>query len=153
LVEFGIRLVFTTKAAVLAAAVMSLPLVIRGVRLSIDAIDPGLEIAGRTLGASRWSVFWTITLPLMLPGILSGSILGFARSLGEFGATITFASNIAGETRTLPLALYTATQSATGDATAARLVVISLLLACLALGASGWLEQRLRGLIGTGSNA
>jgi molybdate transport system permease protein len=153
LVEFGIRLVFTTKAAVLAAAVMSLPLVIRGVRLSIDAIDPGLEIAGRTLGASRWSVFWTITLPLMLPGILSGSILGFARSLGEFGATITFASNIAGQTRTLPLALYTATQSATGDATAARLVVISLLLACMALGASAWLEQRLRGLIGTGSNA
>jgi molybdate transport system permease protein len=145
---FGIRLVFTTKGAVLAEAVMSFPLVVRGVRLSLDALDPGLELAGRTLGASRWNVFWTITLPLILPGILSGSIVGFARALGEFGATITFASNIEGETRTLPLALYTATQSAQGDDLALRLVTLSMLLALAALALSGWLERRLRVLLG-----
>lgn len=145
---FGIRFVFSMKGAVLAAAVMSLPLVVRGIRLSLDAVDPGLEVAGRTLGASHWNAFWTITVPLMLPGILSGSIVGFARALGEFGATITFASNIEGETRTLPLALYTATQSTQGDALALRLVVISMTLAFLALMISDWLEKRVRLFLG-----
>ena len=100
---FGVRLVFTTAGAVLAAAVMSFPLMVRAMRLSLEAIDPGLQFAARTLGASRLDVFMTVTLPLMLPGILAGFVMAYAASLGEFGATITFASNVAGETRTLPL--------------------------------------------------
>ncbi|MGA2552013.1 MAG: molybdate ABC transporter permease subunit [Burkholderiaceae bacterium] len=150
LANFDIRFVFTTKGAVLATAVMAFPLVVRGVLLSLTAIDEGLELAGRTLGASQWDAFCSITLPLILPGILSGSVVGFARALGEFGATITFASNIEGQTRTLPLALYTATQSANGDASAVRLVIISMTLALVALGLSDWFERTLRRMLGFG---
>lgn len=148
--HFGIRFVFTTKGAVLAAAVMAFPLMVRGVRLSLDAVDRGLELAARTLGASAPDVFWTVSLPLMLPGILSGSIVGFARALGEFGATITFASNIEGETRTLPLAIYTAVEGVGGNAIALRLVIVSMALALGALMVSGWLETRLRSFLGYG---
>lgn len=148
--HWGIRFVFTTKGAVLAAAVMAFPLMVRGIRLSLDGIDRGLELAARTLGASRVDVFWTISLPLMLPGILSGSIVGFARALGEFGATITFASNIEGQTRTLPLAIYTAIEGVDGDATALRLVIVSMTLALGALMVSTWLEGRVRVFLGHG---
>ena len=141
---FNIRLIFTMQGAILAAAVMAFPLMVRGIRLSLDAVDRDLESAARTLGATRRDVFLSVTLPLMLPGILSGSVVGFARSLGEFGATITFAANIEGQTRTLPLAIYTATQTPNGDAIALRLVVLSMSLALVALIASDWLERRLR---------
>lgn len=128
----GVQLVFTTAGAALATAVMSFPLVVRAIRLSIENIDPGLEEAARTLGAAAWDRFRTITLPLMLPGILAGAIVAFSASLGEFGAVITFVSNIPGETQTLPLALYTAIQTPDGDAAAARLALLSV-----ALGFSG----------------
>ena len=138
---FGVRLVFSTSGAVLAAAVMAFPLMVRAVRLSLDAVDQGLEFAARSLGASRLDAFCTVTLPLMLPGILAGLVLAFAASLGEFGATITFASNVEGETRTLPLAIYTATQTPDGDAAALRLVGISIVLALAALGLSEAVER------------
>lgn len=128
----GVQLVFTTAGAALATAVMSFPLVVRAIRLSIENIDPGLEEAARTLGAGAWDRFRTITLPLMLPGILAGAIVAFSASLGEFGAVITFVANIPGETQTLPLALYTAIQTPDGDAAAARLALLSV-----ALGFSG----------------
>ena len=144
---FGVRLVFTTAGAVLAAAVMSFPLMVRAMRLSLEAIDPGLQFAARTLGASRLDAFFTITLPLMLPGILAGFVMAYAAGLGEFGATITFASNVAGETRTLPLAIYTAIQTPGGDALATRLVVLSSLLALVALALSEYVEQRTRAMV------
>ena len=140
----GIRLVFTSAGAVLAAAVMSFPLMVRAIRLANDTIDPGIVFAARSLGASRSDAFFTVTLPLMLPGILSGFVMAFAASLGEFGATITFASNVEGETRTLPLAIYTAIQTPGGDAVAMRLVVLSSILAVLALAGSELIEQRTR---------
>ena len=117
---------------------------VRAIRLSIENIDRGLEDAARTLGASRIWVFFTITLPLIFPGVITGAILGFARSLGEFGATITFVSNIPSETRTLPLALYTLIQTAEGEAGAIRLVVISILIAIGALVLSEHLTRRMR---------
>jgi molybdate transport system permease protein len=123
---FDVQLVFTRQGAALATAVMSFPLVVRAIRLSIENIDPGLEEAARTLGARAWDRFATITLPLMLPGILAGSIVAFAASFGEFGAVITFVSNIPGETQTLPLALYSALQTPDGDAPAARLALLSV---------------------------
>lgn len=138
---FGIRLVFSSSGAVLAAAVMAFPLMVRAIRLSLDAVDQGLEFAARSLGASRLDAFCTVTLPLMLPGILAGLLLAFAASLGEFGATITFASNVEGETRTLPLAIYTATQTPDGDTAALRLVAIAVILAVLALAASEAVER------------
>lgn len=144
---FGIRLVFTTAGAVIAAAVMSFPLMVRAIRLSLEVIDPGLEFAARSLGATRLDAFLTITLPLILPGILAGFVMAYAASLGEFGATITFASNVAGETRTLPLAIYTAIQTPDGDVTAMRLVVLSTILALLALAASEVVEQRARRMV------
>ncbi|MEM9359416.1 MAG: molybdate ABC transporter permease subunit [Pseudomonadota bacterium] len=144
---FGVRLVFTSAGAVLAAAVMSFPLMVRAMRLSLEAIDPGLQFAARTLGASRLDVFMTVTLPLMLPGILAGFVMAYAASLGEFGATITFASNVAGETRTLPLAIYTAIQTPGGDALAMRLVLLSSLLALAALALSEFVEQRTRAMV------
>ena len=128
---FGIRLVFTTEGAALATAVMSFPLIVRAVRLGLDTVDTGLEAAARTLGAGPIDRFVTITLPLMSPGILAGTVTAFAAGLGEFGAVITFASNIPGETQTLPLAIYTATQTAGGEAVAARLAGISFTLAIL----------------------
>lgn len=138
---FGVRLVFTSAGAALAAAVMSFPLMVRAIRLSIDTLDRGLEFAARSLGATRLDAFLTVTLPLMLPGIFAGFVLAFAASLGEFGATITFASNVEGETRTLPLAIYTATQTPDGDAAALRLVLIAIVLSLVALGASEAIER------------
>ncbi len=139
---FGLTLAFTWKGAAIAAAVMAFPLMVRSVRLSIDAVDPGLENAARTLGAGPLRVFLTITLPLMVPGIITGTILAFARSLGEFGATITFVSNIQGETQTLPLALYSLTQIPGGEAGALRLCIISVVLSMTALIISEWLSKR-----------
>ena len=141
---FGVTLVFTWKAAALAAAVMAFPLMVRAMRLSLDAIDRGLEDAARTLGASPVRVFFTITLPLMLPGVVTGCVLAFTRALGEFGATITFAANIPGQTRTLPLALYTLTQSPGGEGAAARLAVIAVVIAVAALMASELLARRIQ---------
>ncbi len=142
--SFGITLPFTWEGAALAAAVMAFPLMVRAIRLSIETIDRNLESAARTLGASRLSVFLTITLPLIAPGILAGCVLAFARSLGEFGATITFVSNIPGETRTLPLALYSLIQTPNGEEGALRLAILSVLLSLAALGASELIERRLR---------
>ncbi len=130
---FGITIAFTWKGAAIAAAVMAFPLMVRAIRLSIEGVDRNLEAAARTLGASPLRVFATITLPLIAPGILTGVILAFARSLGEFGATITFVSNIPGETRTLPLAVFSMVQSPGGEEAAFRLVVISVVLAMAAL--------------------
>ncbi len=139
---FGITLAFTWKGAAVASAVMAFPLLVRAVRMSIEAIDQGLENAARTLGAGPRYVFFTITLPLMVPGIISGTIMAFARSLGEFGATITFVSNIQGETRTLPLALYTLTQVPGGETGAMRLCVIAVLLAIVTMIVSEWMSNR-----------
>jgi molybdate transport system permease protein len=139
---FGITLAFTWKGAAVASAVMAFPLLVRAVRMSIEAIDQGLENTARTLGAGRIHVFFTITLPLMVPGIISGTIMAFARSLGEFGATITFVSNIQGETRTLPLALYTLTQVPGGETGAMRLCAIAVFLAILTLIVSEWMSNR-----------
>ena len=147
---FGFTIAFTWKGAAVAAAVMAFPLMVRAMRLSLEAVDRKLEAAARTLGAGRTRVFATITLPLMAPGILAGLVLAFARALGEFGATITFVSNIPGETRTLPIALYTLTQTPDGEAAAARLAVIAIALALAAIVASEWLARRLaRRLEGT----
>ena len=129
----GVVFAFNWKGAALAAAVMAFPLLVRAVRLSLESVDPGLEAAARTLGAGPARVFFTVTLPLTAPGIITGTILAFARSLGEFGATITFASNIRGQTQTLPLALYTLTQVSDGEMGAMRLCIISMLIAMAAL--------------------
>jgi molybdate transport system permease protein len=145
---FGIRLVFSANGAALACAVMSLPLMVRAVRLSIEAIDPGLEQAARTLGAGRLDRFLTITLPLALPGVLSGAIVGYVASLGEFGAVITFAANIPGETQTLPLAIYSALQTPDGEATAAKLALVSITLAVGGLAAAEWAGRRARAALG-----
>jgi molybdate transport system permease protein len=139
---FGIVVAFRWTGAAIAAGIMGFPLMVRAIRLSIEAIDDGLEAAARTLGATRWRVYATVTLPLALPGILTGALLSFARSLGEFGATITFVSNIPGETRTLPLAIYTLTQVPGGDAAALRLSVIAILLSVMALMLSEYFVQR-----------
>ena len=139
---FGITVAFTWVAAAIAAGVMGFPLMVRAIRLAFDAVDTGIENAARTLGASRRRVFFTIALPLAAPGVVAGTILGFARALGEFGATIAFAANIPGETRTLPLAIYTALQSPDGEGTAFRLAVISALVALVAVALSEWLTAR-----------
>jgi molybdate transport system permease protein len=141
----GITLVFHWTGAALAAAVMALPLMVRAMRLSIEAVDRRLVDAARSLGADRWRAFATITLPLSMPGIAAGATLGFARSLGEFGATITFASNIAGQTRTLPLAIYSGLQVPGAEEQVARLAVISILLSLAALLVSEWLVRRSAG--------
>lgn len=142
---FGLTLMFRWTGAALAAAVMALPLMVRAMRLSIEAVDRKLVDAARTLGASRWHAFRTITLPLSIPGILAALVLGFARSIGEFGATITFVSNIPGETRTLPLAIYSALQLPGTDIAVARLAVIAVLLSLAALVLSEWLIRRSSG--------
>jgi molybdate transport system permease protein len=141
----GLVLVFRWTGAALAAAVMALPLMVRAMRLSIEAVDRKLVGAARSLGATPWRAFLTITLPLSLPGVLAGTMLGFARSLGEFGATITFASNIPGQTRTLPLAIYTGLQVPGAEAAVTRLAIISVLLSVAALLASEWLVRRSHG--------
>jgi molybdate transport system permease protein len=125
---FGFQFAFTTAGAALATAVMTFPLMVRAIRVSLEGVDRGLEAAARTLGAGPLDRFATVTLPLMLPGILAGAITAFSAALGEFGAVITFVSNIPGETRTLPLALYTAIQSPNGDAMALRLALLSFVL-------------------------
>jgi molybdate transport system permease protein len=145
---FGIELVFTRNGAALATAVMSVPLMVRAIRISLENVDRGLEEAARTLGAGGLDRFATITLPLMLPGILAGTITAFSAALGEFGAVITFVSNIPGETRTLPLALYTALQQPGGEHAAARLACLSLALGLGGLLLSEWLARRLRRLLG-----
>lgn len=141
--QFDITLAFSWKGAVLATALMSFPLMVRSIRLSISAIDTQLEQAARSLGASSINCFFSITLPLAIPGIVTGSILAFARSLGEFGATITFVGNIEGETRTLPLAIYTYIQVPDGAESAQRLLIISVIIALAALLFSGFIEQRI----------
>ena len=133
---FGISVLFRWTGAAIAAAVMALPLMVRAIRLSLEAVDPRLEAAARTLGAGRWRTFATITLPLAAPGVLAGAVLGFARSLGEFGATITFVSNIPEETRTLPLAIYAALQLPGGDSAVWRLAALAVALSLAALVAS-----------------
>jgi molybdate transport system permease protein len=140
--NFGWRLAFTSEGASLATAVMAFPLAVRAIRLSLEAVDRGFEDAARTLGAGPLDRFTSITLPLMAPGILAGAIIAFSASLGEFGAVITFVSNIPGETQTLPLAIYTAIQSPGGDAAAARLATISIVLALVGLIASELLSRR-----------
>lgn len=142
---FGVTLVFKWTGAALAAAVMALPLIVRAMRLSIEAVDRRLVTAARTLGASRLRAFLTITLPLSLPGIAAGVVLGFARSLGEFGATMTFASNIPGETSTLPLAIHNALQLPGGEALVTRLSLISIALSLGALIVSELLVRRSTG--------
>ena len=139
---FGVSVLFRWTGAAIAAGVMALPLMVRAMRLSIEAVDRRLENAARTLGAGRWRVFRTITLPLSLPGVAAGLVLGFARGLGEFGATITFVSNVPGETQTLPLAIYSALQQPGGDALVWRLSGISVALSLAALVVSELLVRR-----------
>jgi molybdate transport system permease protein len=139
---FGIVFSFRWTGAALACGVMSFPLLVRPMRLSIEAIDRKLEQAAGTLGATPWQVFFTVTLPLALPGILAGMIMGFAKALGEFGATITFVSNIPGETQTISSAIYSLIQTPDGDAAALRLVIISAVMAIGALVASEAFARR-----------
>ena len=141
---FGITLAFTWKGAAIASAVIAFPLMVRAIRLSLEGVDRGLEQAARTLGCGPIRTFLTVTLPLVAPGVLTGAILGFARSLSEFGATITFVSNIPGETRTLPIALYALTQVPGGDDAALRLCVISVVVAFAALLSSEMLTRRVQ---------
>jgi molybdate transport system permease protein len=141
--HLGFTFAFNWKGAALASAVVAFPLMVRAMRLSLEAVDERLEAAARSLGARRWRVAATITVPLMTPGILTGVILAFARSIGEFGATITFVSNIPGETRTLPIALYTLTQVPGGDEAAWRLAILSVILALAALIGSEILTRRI----------
>jgi molybdate transport system permease protein len=141
----GMSLMFRWTGAALAAAVMALPLMVRAIRLSIESVDRRLEDAARSLGAGPWRAFATITLPLSLPGVAAALVLGFARSIGEFGATITFVSNIPGETRTLPLAIYSALQIPGADAAVTRLSLIAVALSLAALVASEWLSRRAGG--------
>ncbi len=145
---FGIDLVFTRNGAALATAVMTFPLMVRAMRISLESVDRGLEDAARTLGARGLDRFATITLPLMLPGILAGAVTAFSAALGEFGAVITFVSNIPGETRTLPLALYTVLQQPGGEHAAARIACLSLVLGLTGLLLSEWLARRLRRVLG-----
>ena len=140
---FGIIIAFRWTGAVLAAAIMAFPLMVRAIRLSIEAVDPKLEEAASTLGASRVWVFITVTLPLILPGILAGSILAFAKAMGEFGATITFVSNIPGQTQTLPSAIYAFLQVPGGEASALRLVIIAVVIAMGALLLSEVVSKRI----------
>jgi molybdate transport system permease protein len=141
--QFHIQLTFHWWGAVIASAVMAFPLMVRAIRQALMQVNPLLEQAAQTLGATPIKTFFSITLPLSYHGVLTGGILAFSRSLGEFGATITFAGNLEGETRTLPLAIYSLTQSPEGDAAALRLVVLSVLVSVFALLASQWLERRL----------
>jgi molybdate transport system permease protein len=144
LAEHGVAIAFAFPGAVLAAAVVALPLMVRSVRTAVSLVDPGLEQAAATLGAGPWRRFATITLPLAMPGVIAGLVLAFARSLGEFGATITLAGSIPGETRTLPIAIYGATQVPDGDAEAMRLTIVSVVISMAALVASEAIDRHLR---------
>lgn len=139
---FGVTLAFRWTGAALAAAIMAFPLMVRAIRLGFEAVDPGLEDAAATLGASRGRILWTVTLPLVLPGILAGAILGFAKALGEFGATITFVAAIPGQTQTIPTAIYGLLQVPGSEPAVLRLVIVSVVLAMGALLASEWLARR-----------
>lgn len=140
--QLGIVFAFRWTGAALAAAIMGFPLMVRAIRLSIEAVDPKLEEAAATLGATRLWVFVTITLPLIVPGIIAGAVLAFAKAMGEFGATITFVSNIPGQTQTVPSAIYAFLQAPGGEPAALRLVVVSVIVAMGALLASEWLARR-----------
>lgn len=140
--SIGFTLAFNWKGAALASAIMGFPLLVRALRLSWEALDERLETAARTLGATPVDVFFSITLPLIMPGLLTGALLAFARALGEFGATITFVANIPGETQTLPIALYSALQSPGGETAALRLLILSVILAVGALALSEWMARR-----------
>jgi molybdate transport system permease protein len=142
LADIGIVFSFRWTGAALACGVMGFPLLVRAIRLSIEAVDTKLEAAAWTLGANRFRVFMTVTLPLALPGIIAGMVLCFAKALGEFGATITFVSNIPGETQTISAAIYTLTQVPGGDAAAMRLVIVAVVIALAALVASEWFARR-----------
>ncbi len=141
---FGLTLAFRWTGAALAAAIMAFPLTVRAIRLAIEAVDPKLEQAASTLGASRLRVFFTITLPLILPGLAAGLVLGFAKAMGEFGATITFVSNIPGQTQTIPTAIYALLQVPGQEGAAARLIIISVVISAGALILSEWLASRMR---------
>jgi molybdate transport system permease protein len=145
---FGIRLVFTTAGATLACAVMTFPVMVRAIRLSLEGADLRLEQAARSLGAGRADRLFNVTLPLAAPGILVGAVVGYATCLGEFGAVITFAANIPGETQTLPLAIYAALQAPGGETKAAELSMVSLILAVIGLLLSEWLGGRLNARLG-----
>lgn len=145
---FGIVFAFHWTGAALAAGIMAFPLMVRAMRLSIEAVDPKLEEAASTLGASRPWIFATVTLPLILPGVIAGAILAFAKAMGEFGATITFVSNIPGQTQTLPSAIYAFLQVPGGEASALKLVILSVTLAMGALLASELLARRVAARIG-----
>jgi molybdate transport system permease protein len=145
---FGIRLVFTTAGASLACAVMTFPVMVRAIRLSLESADQGLEQAARSLGAGRLDRLFNITLPLASPGILVGAVVAYATCLGEFGAVITFAANIPGQTQTLPLAIYSALQIPGGESKAAELSLVSLTLALIGLLLSEWLGRRLNVALG-----
>jgi len=140
---FGISLLFHWTGAALAAAVMALPLMVRPIRLAIEGIDRGVEQAAATLGAPPISVLATVTLPLALPGLIAGTLLGFARAFGEFGATVTFVGAIPGETRTLPVAIYSVLQGVDGETTALRLALLAVAVSVLALVATEWVNRRL----------
>jgi molybdate transport system permease protein len=140
--SFGITLAFTWQGAVIASAVMAFPLLVQPVRVAFRLIDSRLEQAATTLGATPWNAFLTVALPLALPGVLAGSVLCFSRSLGEFGATMAFVGNIPGETRTLPLAIYSFMNVPDGEGAALRLAGLSIVLALFALAASHWLTRR-----------
>lgn len=142
--QFDIRIAFSFPAAVIAAMVVSFPLIVRSVRTAMELVDTGLEEASRILGAGRIRTFLQVTIPLSLPGIVSGTILAFARSLGEFGATITFAGNIAGETRTLPLAIYSYMQIPGGEHATMRLVVVSVVISFIAMALSEWYIRKMK---------
>ncbi len=139
----GVRIAFSFPAAIIAAVVVSFPLVTRSIRLSVELVDKNLEEAARTLGASGVRVFFTVTLPLALPGVISGAILAFARSLGEFGATISFAGNIEGETQTLPLAIFSTMQVPGQEISTLRLVIVSVILSLLAMIGAEYLNRRI----------
>ena len=147
---FGIVVAFRWTGAVIAAAIMAFPLMVRAIRLSLEAVDPKLEQAASTLGASPVLVFATITLPMILPGIIAGSILAFAKAMGEFGATITFVSSIPGETQTVPSAIYALLQVPGGEGSAARLVIISVVIAMAALLLSEYLARKVASRVGGG---
>ena len=139
---FGLSVLFHWTGAAIAAAVMGLPLMVWTIRLSIEGLDPRIEHAARSLGGGRWHVFRTITLPMVMPGVAAGTALSFARSLGEFGATITFVSNIPGETRTLPIAIYSLLQMPGTEAEVMRLSIVSIILSLGALLLAEWLAKR-----------
>ncbi|MBD0787170.1 molybdate ABC transporter permease subunit [Vibrio sp. Y2-5] len=145
---FGVSFSFSWRGAVLACVVVSLPLMVRAIRLSVESIDLKLEQAAKTLGASPIKVFFTITLPLTLPGVITGIMLAFARSLGEFGATISFVSNIPAETQTIPLAMFTFLETPGEEMAAARLCIISIVIALLSLLTSEWVSRRVRRRLG-----